>query len=195
MTIKFVFDLDLTLYGDNEYEEDGDKVKYESFKKKPFLKQVLNNISHPKYILTNASKDHAEDVLKRMGIDKCFKNIMASDMFELYKPAIQTYKVAINLFKINENDKVFYFEDLAENLKPAKENYNWITIWLNKDAHINKRKPKYVDYKFASVEEAMMYLCATYSELMDEQQKTRKLKINIPSHVDSSKNATDNKSS
>ena len=89
-------------------------------------------------------------------------------MFELYKPAIQTYKVAINLFKIKEDDRIFYFEDLAENLKPAKENYNWTTIWLTKNAHNNKRKPKYVDYKFGSVEEAMLYLCAQFPELAEE---------------------------
>lgn len=189
MTIKFVFDLDLTLYSENEYEEKDDNVIYESFKKKPFLKELLNNIPYPKYILTNASKDHADDVLKRMGLYKCFKNIMSSDMFELYKPRIQTYMVAINLFKITDKDRVFYFEDLAENLKPAKENYGWTTIWLSKDAHRNKRKPKYVDYKFATVEEAMMFLCATFPELIEEAQK---IKTTL---VADNKTAIDNKSS
>ena len=182
-------------------EEEGDNVNYDSFKKKPFLKQLLDSIPHPKYILTNASKSHADDVLKRMGIYKCFKNIMAADMFELYKPAIQTYKVAINLFKINENDKIFYFEDLAENLKPAKENYNWTTIWLTKNAHMNKRKPKYVDYKFSSFEEAMMFLCAQFTELLEAPKETHKIKrlntadIKKPISSTDNKTATDNKSS
>jgi|688.fasta_scaffold272312_2 FMN phosphatase YigB (HAD superfamily) len=187
MTIKFIFDLDLTLYSDNEYTQtDDEDIYYNSFKRKPFLKELLQSIPHPKYILTNASKDHAEDVLKKMGITKCFKNMMSADMFELYKPSIQTYKVAINLFKIRDTDKVFYFEDLAENLKPAKENYNWTTIWLTKNAHNNKRKPKYVDYKFSSVEEAMMYLCAQFPELAEE------VKIE---NIDNKNVATDNKSS
>jgi len=161
MTIKFVFDLDLTLYSDNEYNDTTNEDEYyNSFKRKPFLREILNSIPYPKYILTNASKDHAIDVLKKMGLLKCFKNIMSSDMFELYKPSIQTYKVAINLFKIKDTDTVYYFEDLAENLKPAKENYGWTTIWLTKDANAHRRKPKYVDHKFVSVEEAMLYLCA-----------------------------------
>jgi len=169
MTIKFIFDLDLTLYSDNEYTNtDNEELYYNSFKRKPFLKELLLSIPHPKYILTNASKDHADDVLKKMGITKCFKNMMSADMFDLFKPSIQTYKVAINLFKIRDTDRVFYFEDLAENLKPAKENHNWTTIWLTKNAHMNKRKPLYVDYKFGSVEEAMMYLCAQFPELLEE---------------------------
>jgi FMN phosphatase YigB (HAD superfamily) len=190
MTIKFIFDLDLTLYSDNEYTQtDDEDIYYNSFKRKPFLKEILQSIPHPKYILTNASKDHADDVLKRMGILKCFKNIMSADMFELYKPAIQTYKVAINLFKIRDSDKIFYFEDLAENLKPAKENYNWTTIWLTKNASNNRRKPKYVDYKFSSIEEAMMYLCAHYPELNEEPKE-------IISVIDSKNNdSVDSKSS
>jgi len=187
MTIKFIFDLDLTLYSDNEYTQtDDEDIYYNSFKRKPFLKELLNSIPHPKYILTNASKDHADDVLKRMGITKCFKNMMSADMFELYKPSIQTYKVAITLFKIRDTDKIFYFEDLAENLKPAKENYNWTTIWLTKNAHVNKRKPKYVDYKFGSIEEAMMYLCAQYPEINEDKTITV---------CDNNSSATDNKSS
>jgi FMN phosphatase YigB (HAD superfamily) len=187
MTTKFIFDLDLTLYSDNDYIDSNDEnIFYNSFKRKPFLKEILCSIPHPKYILTNASKDHAEDVLKKMGISKCFKNIMSSDMFELYKPAIQTYKVAINLFKIKEDDRIFYFEDLAENLKPAKENYNWVTIWLTKNIN-NKRKPKYVDYKFSTVEEAMMYLCAQYPDIYDISNKIK--------DIDNNNYATENKSS
>ena len=187
MTTKFIFDLDLTLYSDNDYIDSNDEsIYYNSFKRKPFLKEILCSIPYPKYILTNASKDHADDVLKRMGITKCFKNMMSADMFELYKPSIQTYKVAINLFKIKKDDRIFYFDDLVENLKPAKENYNWITIWLTKNV-TNKRKPKYVDYKFSSIEEAMMYLCAQYPDLYIIPDKTI--------DVDNNKNsATDNKS-
>lgn len=180
MTIKFIFDLDLTLYGDNEYSDTTDeKEYYESFKRKPFLKEILNSIPHPKYILTNASKDHAVDVLKKMGLSKCFKQIMSSDMFELYKPSIATYKVAINLFKVKDTDKVYYFEDLAENLKPAKENYGWTTIWLTKEAMAHKRKPKYVDHKFVSVEEAMLYLCANNPEL-NTTEESKKVSVDTP---------------
>jgi HAD superfamily hydrolase (TIGR01509 family) len=174
MTIKFIFDLDLTLYADNEYNDTTDENEYyNSFKRKPFLKEILNSIPHHKYILTNASKEHAIDVLKKMGIFKCFKMIMSSDMFELYKPAIATYKVAITLFKIKDTDKIYYFEDLAENLKPAKENYGWTTIWLTKEAMTHKRKPKYVDYKFVSVEEAMLYLCANNPEITKEEELSK----------------------
>ncbi len=68
MTIKFIFDLDLTLYADNEYTQtDDEDIYYNSFKRKPFLKELLQSIPHPKYILTNASKDHADDVLKKNG--------------------------------------------------------------------------------------------------------------------------------
>lgn len=188
MTIKFVYDLDLTLYSDNDYTDSEDEnIFYNSFKRKPFLKEILQSIPHPKYILTNASKDHAEDVLKRMGIAKCFKNIMSSDMFDLYKPAIQTYKVAINLFKIKDTDRIFYFEDLAENLKPAKDNYNWTTIWLTKNT-TNKRKPKYVDYKFSSIEEAMMFLCAQYPDIYE----CSNIKMDV---IDNKCDAIDSKSS
>lgn len=156
MPTKLVFDLDLTLYSENDYiDTDNESLYYNSFKKKPFLNQLLSIIPYKKYILTNASYSHAEDVMKRIGIKQHFQKIISSDMGEIYKPDLPIYVKAINNFMIEPTDTIYFFEDQIDNLKTAKERFKWNTILITRE---KIRKPKYVDYIFHSIEEALLFL-------------------------------------
>jgi putative hydrolase of the HAD superfamily len=155
-TTKFVFDLDLTLYNEKECTESkNQKVYYNSFKTKPFLNQLLEAIPYKKFILTNATFAHAEDVLARLGIDKHFSKILSTDMVEgALKPSIPIYLSAMKEFGLKPNDNIFFFEDQPDNLHTAKTQFGWTTILLTDR---KMKKPKYIDYIFPKIEDALLF--------------------------------------
>ena len=155
--VKFVFDLDLTLYSEKDCKDtECQRVYYNSFKEKNFLKQLLKTIPYTKYILTNANYLHAEDVLKRLGIFNEFKGILSSDMFadEDIKPSLPIYIEAIKHFKIKSREVVYFFEDQPDNLKTAKEKLKWNTVLICPEPF---KKPSYIDYVFKTIEEALLF--------------------------------------
>ena len=139
---KFIFDLDYTLYSPITYPEDVyysnyDKF-YEDLKSDSDLGKLLKITKH-NYIFTNAGKEHMELCLKKMRIKSHFKNTIYNDLYNLkYKPDPVVYKLAIDKFKLKHDDTIFFFEDLAENLKTAKA-LGWKTVFLD---HHNKMKKK-----------------------------------------------------
>ena len=58
-------------------------------------------------------------------------------------------------FEIDDKDKVYYFEDVKENLKISKELYNWSTVLI--DPTNDDSKDEYIDYTFKTIEDAMTY--------------------------------------
>jgi hypothetical protein len=173
MPIKFVFDLDMTLYSKFDFRQCAtDEKYYNSFKQKHFLHAILARIPHEKFILTNATKDHALDVSKRIGIlpdipeSHIFSIDMADKSMNVMKPDPIMYHMAIKKFGITSEDTIYYFEDLAENLQPVKKLYkNWITIWICPDKERRKRFPKYVDHIYPSIECALLDIASKFLEL------------------------------
>ena len=152
--VKFIFDLDLTLYSENDYTDtEVEKKYYNSFKKKNFVKQ-LSQITDKKYILTNANLSHASLVLKKTNLMDTFDDIISSDMANSYKPYRIIYDLAIKEFGIDKSDTVYFFEDQVDNLKTAKKLYNWTTILISPE---KTRKNKFVDYVFTNIEEALLF--------------------------------------
>jgi FMN phosphatase YigB (HAD superfamily) len=154
--VKYIFDLDHTLYSSNDcVENDANPLKYyNSFKHKNFLKQLLSNIDYNKYILTNANLAHAKDVLKRLDLSKQFKDIISTDESNCLKPDPIMYSMAVKRFKIKPKEVVYFFEDQRDNLLVAKRDFNWVTILI-----INEKiaKPAYVDYIFPKIEDALLF--------------------------------------
>ena len=58
-------------------------------------------------------------------------------------------------FNIKTNEDVFFFEDSDDNLKIAKNKFKWNTILIS-PVNIG-RKPKYIDYVFKTIEEALLF--------------------------------------
>jgi FMN phosphatase YigB (HAD superfamily) len=118
---------------------------------------------YKKYILTNAIKDHAIEVTKRIGICQAIphSNIYSIDMApaNIMKPDPTMYHRACNHFGIQKNDIVFYFEDLKENLQPVKILYNnWKTVWICPNKETLTRIPPYVDMVFTTIEAALLHI-------------------------------------
>ncbi|MDC0427320.1 pyrimidine 5'-nucleotidase [Candidatus Pelagibacter sp.] len=112
------------------------------------LKDELIKIKEKKFIFTNGSHAHVENVTKQLGIDGLFDG--AFDIVDanfVPKPHIDPYKKIIDKFKI-EPKKSILIEDIAHNLEQAK-NLGMKTCWLeNEEAFAKKDADKpYIDYK------------------------------------------------
>ena len=166
--VKFIFDLDYTLYGlrDNINTSHNMDMYYNSFKPKMFLKSLLKQIhklsgEKNEFILfTNGNEEHAKTVLKKLNLSELFNTgkIFARDTFEdvygeLLKPNPIMYKLVIDKCQIKKGEPVFFFEDTIENLSVSK-NFGWTTILINPD---RKHSDK-VHYSFSHIEEALLFL-------------------------------------
>jgi|TARA_Y100001970_G_scaffold137763_1_gene169502 putative hydrolase of the HAD superfamily len=110
--LEFVHDVNLDFLGKNEK-----------------LEKEIANISGKKIIFTNGSKAHADNVTKKIGINKLFDGVF--DIVEanfIPKPAIEAYKKLIQKYKI-EPQYCIFIEDIARNLKPAHE-LGMKTVWI-----------------------------------------------------------------
>ena len=116
------------------------------------LKDELIKIKEKKFIFTNGSHAHVENITKQLGIDGLFDG--AFDIVDanfVPKPHIDPYKKIIDKFKI-EPTKSILIEDIAHNLEQAK-NLGMKTCWLeNEEAFAKKDADKpYIDYKIKNL--------------------------------------------
>ncbi|MDC0855466.1 pyrimidine 5'-nucleotidase [Candidatus Pelagibacter sp.] len=116
------------------------------------LKEELIKIKEKKYIFTNGSHAHVENVTKQLGINGLFDgafDIVDADFVP--KPHIDPYKKIIKKFDI-EPAKSILIEDIAHNLEQAK-NLGMKTCWLeNEEAFAKKDADKpYIDYKIKNL--------------------------------------------
>ena len=158
MATKFIFDLDYTIYNDDEINDKTQTTFYNSFKKKHLLNHLLHNVPNKKYIFSNGNKPHVDDVLKKMKLKSFFSNTASSDEYKAYlKPNINSYYHVIDKFKIKPADKIVFFEDSLANLQTAKKHFNWVTVYINKKDNSRKKYP-FVDFTFRTIEEALYKL-------------------------------------
>ncbi|MDA9663280.1 pyrimidine 5'-nucleotidase [Candidatus Pelagibacter sp.] len=116
------------------------------------LREELIKIKEKKYIFTNGSHAHVENVTKQLGISGLFDG--AFDIVDanfIPKPHINPYKKIIQKFNIDPTKSIL-IEDIAHNLEQAK-NLGMKTCWLENDESFAKKdadKP-YIDYKIKSL--------------------------------------------
>ena len=116
------------------------------------LKEELLKIKEKKYIFTNGSHAHVENVTKQLGIDGLFDG--AFDIVDanfIPKPHIDPYKKIIEKFNIDPTKSIL-IEDIAHNLEQAK-NLGMKTCWLENEETFAKKdanKP-YIDYRIKSL--------------------------------------------
>ena len=116
------------------------------------LKEELIKIKEKKYIFTNGSHAHVENVTKQLGIDGLFDG--AFDIVDanfVPKPHVDPYKKIIEKFKLDPKTSIL-IEDIAHNLEQAK-NLGMKTCWLeNEEAFAKKDADKpYIDYKIKNL--------------------------------------------
>ena len=116
------------------------------------LKKELIKIKEKKYIFTNGSHAHVENVTKQLGIDGLFDGVFdIVDANFIPKPHIDPYKKIMKKFDLDPKKSIL-IEDIAHNLEQAK-NLGMKTCWLENDESFAKKdanKP-YIDYKIKSL--------------------------------------------
>ena len=116
----------------NEFLDFVHDVNLDFLKQDKDLENQISKIKGKKIIFTNGSKAHANNVTKRIGIDKLFDGVF--DIVEsnfIPKPRLEAYKMIIQKYKI-EPQYCILVEDIARNLKPAHE-LGMKTVWIKND--------------------------------------------------------------
>ena len=116
------------------------------------LREELIKIKEKKYIFTNGSHAHVENIIKQLGIDGLFDG--AFDIVDanfVPKPHADPYKKIIKKFDIDPTKSIL-IEDIAHNLEQAK-NLGMKTCWLENDEAFAKKDADktYIDYKIKSL--------------------------------------------
>jgi len=116
----------------DEFLEFVHNIDIDFLEKDLILGEELKKLDGKKIIFTNASRKHALNVTKRIGIDHYFDDIFdIIDSEFVPKPAIQPYKKLVEKHKIDPK-LCGFVEDIARNLKPAYE-MGMKTVWIEND--------------------------------------------------------------
>lgn len=126
----------------------------------PVLDDALHRLSGRKIVFTNGDVPHAERAMARLGIAHHFDaifDIVESDYIP--KPTPVVYDRLLERHGI-EGPKAAMFEDIARNLKPAKDR-GMTTVWIEgvspyaaagaDDGHIDHRTPELTPWLAALV--------------------------------------------
>jgi putative hydrolase of the HAD superfamily len=116
------------------------------------LRKELIKIKEKKYIFTNGSHEHVENITKQLGIDGLFDGAFdITDADFVPKPHLDAYEKLIKKFDIDPKQSIL-IEDIAHNLEQAK-NLGMKTCWLENEESFAKKdsdKP-YIDYKIKNL--------------------------------------------
>ena len=120
--LKYVHDIDISFMKE-------DKI----------LRNELENLNMEKFIFTNGSAEHAQNILTRLGIYDLFGKEKVFDIKDagyVPKPEAQTFDLMIKKFGIKPKETI-YIEDIAKNLSTGFEK-GCTTVWLINDEHFGK---------------------------------------------------------
>ena len=96
-------------------------INLNSLQKDNNLRKILLLLPGKKYIFTNGTKKHAENVLKKLNLENIFQSIFGiKEANYLPKPNLETYNLFLKTYNIDPKTSIM-FEDMARNLIPAKE--------------------------------------------------------------------------
>ena len=120
--LKYVHDIDISFMKE-------DKI----------LRSELENLDMEKFIFTNGSAEHAQNILTRLGIYDLFGKEKVFDIKDagyVPKPEAQTVDLMVKKFGIKPKETI-YIEDIAKNLSTGFEK-GCTTVWLINDEHFGK---------------------------------------------------------
>ena len=162
--IHYIFDLDDTLI----IHQNGLLLDYNNIQINNNLKKLLDNCKGECYIYTNGTLGHAYKIIKKMNIINSFHKIYSRDTLPFMKPDKRSFITVNNdINNIYQNiDKIYFFDDLLENCKQAK-NHGWITVWINPDCLSNNHYD-YIDYSFENINSALIFLENNNNNIFNE---------------------------
>ncbi len=108
-------------------------IDYSPIPADPDLDRALHALPGRKLIFTNGDTPHAERVMERLGVSRHFEavfDIVASGYIPKPEPAV--YDALVERHGIDPARAVL-FEDIARNLKPAKD-LGMATVWIESDS-------------------------------------------------------------
>ena len=120
--LKYVHDIDISFMKE-------DKI----------MRNELENLDMEKFIFTNGSAEHAQNILTRLGIYDIFGKDKVFDIKDagyVPKPEAQTFDLMVKKFGIKPKETI-YIEDIAKNLSIGFER-GCTTVWLINDEHFGK---------------------------------------------------------
>ena len=120
--LKYVHDIDISFMKE-------DKI----------FRNELENLDMEKFIFTNGSAEHAQNILTRLGIYDLFGKEKVFDIKDagyVPKPEAQTFDLMVKKFGIKPKETI-YIEDIAKNLSIGFER-GCTTVWLINDEHFGK---------------------------------------------------------
>ena len=120
--LKYVHDIDISFMKE-------DKI----------MRNELENLEMEKFIFTNGSAEHAQNILTRLGIYDLFGKEKVFDIKDagyVPKPEAQTFDLMVKKFGIKPKETI-YIEDIAKNLSTGFEK-GCTTVWLINDEHFGK---------------------------------------------------------
>ena len=120
--LKYVHDIDISFMKE-------DKIR----------RNELENLNMEKFIFTNGSAEHAQNILTRLGVYDLFGKEKVFDIKDagyIPKPEAQTFDLMVKKFGINPKETI-YIEDIAKNLSIGFEK-GCTTVWLINDEHFGK---------------------------------------------------------
>ena len=159
MVVCLVIDIDDTLF---VHKTIGSAIvtDYNEIKPDTELKLLLKEIHHPKYILTNATFEHANDILNKLDVVDEFKKIYSRDNIPEMKPSLHCYQSVsrdIGITSIGHTSNQFiFFDDLVSNLEGAHK-VGWKTIWISPD-YMNSNKYPYINKAYPTLIDALKTL-------------------------------------
>ena len=120
--LKYVHDIDISFMKE-------DKI----------IRNELENLNMEKFIFTNGSAEHAQNILTRLGVYDLFGKEKVFDIKDagyVPKPEARTFDLMVKKFGINPKETI-YIEDIAKNLSIGFER-GCTTVWLINDEHFGK---------------------------------------------------------
>ena len=133
--LKYVHDIDLSC-----------------LKKNDELRNELIKLNLKKYVFTNGSREHAENIIRHLGIEDLFEGIFDIIDAEYFpKPDPKNYDLMLKKFHIDPKETL-YIEDIAKNLSIAKK-LGTTTVWLINEEQWGKKDSdkEFIDYKIKNV--------------------------------------------
>ena len=121
-------------------------------KKDLILRKELENLNLKKFIFTNGSKEHANNITTHLGVNDLFDGFF--DIVDAQfspKPTAKAFDLMIKKFKIDPCETL-YIEDIAKNLSIGKER-GTITAWLINNEYWGKKESdkEFIDYKIENL--------------------------------------------
>ena len=127
-------------------------------KEDKIMRNELEKLDMEKFIFTNGSAEHAENILTHLGVYDLFGRDKVFDIKDagyIPKPEAKTFDLMVKKFGIDPK-KTIYIEDIAKNLSIGYER-GCTTVWLINDEHFGKMDSD-KDYISHKIENLSLFL-------------------------------------